>query len=82
METLLETGYKKAQTTGPSDFMWNRAVNDWAGSFRDTADIMVESKAKNQPVLLSHKYFQGEHNVKKWLNPKNERTHILGWCGL
>ena len=27
--------------------MWNRAVNDWALSFRDTADIMVESKAKN-----------------------------------
>ena len=64
METLLETGYKKAQPRAPSDFMWNRAVNDWAGSFRDTADIMVESKAKNHPIA-SHKYFQGEHNVKK-----------------
>ena len=47
MEKLLEQGYKKQKLRAHSDFMWNRAVNDWALSFRDTADIMVESKAKN-----------------------------------
>jgi UV DNA damage endonuclease len=47
MEELLEQGFKKAKLRAHSDFMWNRAVNDWALSFRNTADIMVESKAKN-----------------------------------
>ncbi len=47
MEELLEQGFKKAKLRAHSDFMWNRAVNDWALSFRDSADIMVESKAKN-----------------------------------
>jgi UV DNA damage endonuclease len=47
MNKLLEQGYKKAKLRAHSDFMWNRAVNDWALSFREYADIMVESKAKN-----------------------------------
>ena len=47
MNKLLEQGYKKQKLRAHSDFMWNRAVNDWALSFRDYADIMVESKAKN-----------------------------------
>ena len=55
MEKLLEQGYKKQKLRAHSDFMWNRAVNDWALSFRDTADIMVESKAKN---LASIKLFE------------------------
>ena len=55
MEELLEQGFKKAKLRAHSDFMWNRAVNDWALSFRDTADIMVESKAKN---LASIKLFE------------------------
>src|SRR6056300_364770 len=33
MESLLETGYKKQKLRAHSDFMWNRAVNDWALSF-------------------------------------------------
>ena len=55
MEKLLEQGYKKQKLRAHSDFMWNRAVNAWALSFRDTADIMVESKAKN---LASIKLFE------------------------
>ena len=47
MEKLLEQGYKKQKLRAHSDYMWNNAVNDWALSFRDYADIMVESKAKN-----------------------------------
>ena len=47
MENLLEHGYKKQKLRAHSDYMWNTAVNDWALSFWQHADIMVESKAKN-----------------------------------
>ena len=47
METLLAQGYKKQKLRAHSDYMWNTAVNEWALSFWDTADIMVESKCKN-----------------------------------
>jgi UV DNA damage endonuclease len=47
MEALLAQGYKKGKLRAHSDYMWNDAVNDWALEFSDTADIMVESKAKN-----------------------------------
>jgi len=47
MDFLLTEGYKKQKLRAHSDFMWNTAVNEWALSFRDYADIMVESKAKN-----------------------------------
>jgi len=52
---LLEQGYKKAKLRAHSDFMWNNAVNEWASSFNESADIMVESKAKN---LASFKFFE------------------------
>jgi UV DNA damage repair endonuclease len=44
---LLDSGHKKAKLRAHSDFYWNAAVNEWALSFRDVADIMCESKAKN-----------------------------------
>jgi UV DNA damage repair endonuclease len=47
MKSLLEQGYKKGKLRAHSDYMWNNAVNEWAGSFREHADIMVESKCKN-----------------------------------
>ena len=65
MENLLEQGYKKQKLRAHSDFMWNWAVNDWALSFGDTADIMVESKAKNLASINLYKYYKGEHNVEK-----------------
>jgi UV DNA damage endonuclease len=55
MDMLLLEGYKKQKLRAHSDFMWNDAVNEWALSFRDYADIMVESKAKN---LASIKLFE------------------------
>ena len=55
MDELLEQGFKKQKLRAHSDYMWNTAVNDWALSFNDTADIMVESKAKN---LASIKLFE------------------------
>jgi UV DNA damage endonuclease len=47
LESLLAQGYKKAKLRAHSNFYWNTAVNQWALSFRDSFDIMCESKAKN-----------------------------------
>jgi UV DNA damage repair endonuclease len=44
---LLGQGYKKQKLRAHSDFMWNRACNDWALSFADQFDIQVEAKGKN-----------------------------------
>ena len=47
LRTLLESGHKKAKLRAHSDFMWNDAVNEWALTHNEWADIMVESKGKN-----------------------------------
>jgi UV DNA damage repair endonuclease len=47
MNRLLELGYKKSKLRAHSDFYWNNKSNKWALRFRDYADIMCESKAKN-----------------------------------
>ena len=47
LQSLLESGYKKAKLRAHSNFYWNTASNEWALSFRSVADIMCESKAKN-----------------------------------
>jgi UV DNA damage repair endonuclease len=47
LSTLLESGYKKQKLRAHSNFYWNTAANEWALSFRDSHDIMCESKAKN-----------------------------------
>lgn len=47
LQTLLESGHKKAKLRAHSNFYWNDEVNKWAVSFLDTHDIMCESKAKN-----------------------------------
>lgn len=57
MDALLESGYKKAKLRAHSDYMWNDAVNDWAQSHWEWADIMVESKCKNLASIALHKYF-------------------------
>jgi UV DNA damage repair endonuclease len=57
---LIDQGYKKSKLRAHSDYMWNNAVNDWALSFREHADIMVECKAKNLATLKLHKYMTGE----------------------
>ncbi len=44
---LLAAGFKKQKLRAHSDFYWNRAVNAWALSHNDWADIMCESKGKN-----------------------------------
>ena len=44
---LLENGHKKQKLRAHSNFMWNKDVNEWALSFNDRFDIMVEAKGKN-----------------------------------
>ena len=56
MELLLNSGYKKAKLRAHSDYMWNSAVNDWALSFNEYADIMVESKCKNLASIELYNY--------------------------
>lgn len=47
IEALLESGHKKQKLRAHSDYFWNNAVNDWAMTHYDWADMMCESKAKN-----------------------------------
>lgn len=72
MANLLEQGYKKAKLRAHSDYMWNRAVNDWALEFNDYADIMVESKAKNLASIALHKYNTERKHYE--LSKQNVRT--------
>jgi hypothetical protein len=54
LSTLLEQGYKKQKLRAHSEFYWNTAVNEWALSFRNSFDIMCESKAKNLSSFALH----------------------------
>lgn len=47
LTSLINSGFSKQKLRAHSDFMWNTAVNEWALSFADNFDIMVEAKAKN-----------------------------------
>jgi UV DNA damage endonuclease len=58
MESLLAQGYKKAKLRAHSDFYWNQAVNDWALTHSDWADMMCESKAKNLASKALYEYRQ------------------------
>jgi UV DNA damage repair endonuclease len=55
--TLLESGHKRQKLRAHSDFMWNKAVNEWAYTHWDWADLMVESKAKNLASFILYKQF-------------------------
>jgi UV DNA damage repair endonuclease len=56
LRTLLESGYKKAKMRAHSNFYWNSAVNDWALTHREWADMMCESKAKNLASRALYEY--------------------------
>jgi UV DNA damage endonuclease len=45
--SLMEAGHKKGKLRAHSNFYWNEAVNQWALTHNDWADIMCESKGKN-----------------------------------
>jgi UV DNA damage repair endonuclease len=46
-DALKDAGYKRGKLRAHSDFYWNDAVNSWAITHSDWADIMCESKGKN-----------------------------------
>jgi UV DNA damage endonuclease len=56
LESLLESGYKKAKLRAHSNFYWNKSVNDWALTHSEWADIMCESKAKNLASFTLNEY--------------------------
>ena len=59
LELLLENGYSKQKLRAHSDYMWSDAVNDWAKTHWDWADIMVEAKAKNLASFKLFEYWTG-----------------------
>ena len=61
MDTLLESGYKKQKLRAHSDYCWNTACNEWALSFWEDFDIMVEAKMKNlASKQLYDQYFENK----------------------
>ena len=57
---LLEAGHKKAKLRAHSDWYPNPAVNEYALSFLEHADIMCESKCKNLASIELYKYYKGD----------------------
>jgi UV DNA damage repair endonuclease len=46
-DALMANGYKRGKLRAHSDFYWNDAVNAWALTHNEWADIMCEAKGKN-----------------------------------
>ncbi len=64
LRTLLESGHNKQKLRAHSDYYWNKAVNDWAMSHNEWADMMCESKAKNLASFqLYDTYIKKVNNV-------------------
>jgi UV DNA damage repair endonuclease len=62
MQTLLESGTKKAKLRAHSDWYPNRVANEWALEFLDYSDIMCESKMKNLASIELYKYSMEKNN--------------------
>jgi UV damage endonuclease UvdE len=60
---LMEQGHKKGKLRAHSDFYWNDAVNEWAITHNEWADIMCESKAKNLASFELAKYTQHKNLI-------------------
>ena len=54
LHALIESGCNKQKLRAHSDWYWNDAVNEWALSHYEWADVMCEAKSKN---LASFKLF-------------------------
>lgn len=56
MNYLLEQNFNKQKLRAHSEMCWNNNLNDWALSFIEDADIMVEAKQKNlASIQLYHR---------------------------
>lgn len=62
LQTLLESGHKKSKLRAHSDFMWNRALNEWAYEHWQWADVMVEAKGKNLASFRLYEFWKGLEN--------------------
>ena len=58
LESLLKKGFKKQKLRAHSDFFWNNAVNTWALTHWEWADIMCESKGKNLASQRLYDYYK------------------------
>lgn len=47
LSLLIESGINKQKLRAHSDYMWSNAVNDWAKTHWEWADVMTEAKGKN-----------------------------------
>jgi len=64
LTTLLESGHNKQKIRAHSDYYWNDAVNQWAMTHNEWADMMCESKAKNlASFTLYDTYIKKVQNV-------------------
>ena len=62
LHNLLESGHKKGKLRAHSDFMWNHALNEWAYTHWEWADVMVEAKGKNLASFELHKFWKSLEN--------------------
>lgn len=56
LPTLLEQGHKKAKLRAHSNYYWNTALNEWALTHNEWADIACEAKAKNLASFALHEF--------------------------
>jgi UV DNA damage repair endonuclease len=59
IDQQLAKGFKKNKLRAHSDFMWNRAVNDWCRQHWEWADVQVEAKGKNLASAKLFNHWQG-----------------------
>ena len=76
MPVLLESGFKKGKLRAHSDYYPNNAVNDYALSFLEHADIMCESKAKNLASIGLHKYYYENYGTNQHELSKNQSQAV------
>lgn len=62
LNTLLSKGHKKQKLRAHSEYYWNEAVNEWAMSHWEWADVMCESKAKNLASFTLHDKYKKVFN--------------------
>ena len=60
LDALIAAGFKKQKIRAHSDYCWNTAVNTWALTHTEWADILVECKSKNLGVQQLYKFWKNE----------------------
>ena len=58
LNTLVSQGNNRQKLRAHSDYYWSDAVNEWAFTHWQWADILCESKAKNLASFALHKKFK------------------------